>query len=78
MSLELVLTCDECGKDDRPTTGLRWAPYGCLEIRGGTSFYVDGGSVLCPEHADLENATTQRTAWTREAAQRAYLEQETR
>lgn len=68
MGVALVLTCMTCGRREQPRPGFRWAPNGLLKLYAHTTFYVDGGEVRCPAHADPERVAAQRRAYATEAA----------
>jgi hypothetical protein len=61
--IALTLRCDECGATETPRLFSRWAPYGVLEIRGATRFYVDGEQVRCPQHAQPGRERQQRAGF---------------
>lgn len=68
MGVALKLTCMTCGRVEQPRPGFRWAPNGLLKLQARTTFYVDGGEVRCPAHADRERVAAQRHAYEVEAA----------
>jgi hypothetical protein len=67
--MTLTLRCDECGATETPKMFCRWAPYGVLEIRAATRFYVDGEQVRCPEHVEPGRDRKQRAGFMLARAQ---------
>lgn len=66
MSLEITVSCDECQRTmPRTWSGLRLTKMSVLRLQCGLpGWYVDGGRVLCAEHAPDPLPSPQLETWT--------------